>query len=220
MNGLSDHTLQDHGPKRWPWKKPQLYKADNLKGTIRLFIFNGYNCKFLNKIFLFFYFKSATSGKYIQHLFRLTLVIHCFKEVCNFINEKFNKKQEIKYDENNNAIPFRRLKIGDDSFQEIDQAFTESISQIKSIKLETIKLGNNLLQNFLKTKLIMAGYVALDWNLDFFVLADRFAENYNQSRLDSTSDSINLEQTKLTDIQKLMRWIMLYVGNKQQILTR
>ena len=66
----------------------------------------------------------------------------------------------------------------------------------------------------------MAGYVALDWNLDFFVLADRFAENYNQSRLDSTSDSINLEQTKLTDIQKLMRWIMLYVGNKQQILTR
>jgi hypothetical protein len=135
------------------------------------------------------------------------LIVYCFNEVFEYINDNYNKT----FDKNNK---FKILRIIDNEYKEFEAKFKDHIKSITKVKLKAIQYANNLLQYLLKNKLIIAGYKVVDWSKDYFDITNELRTQYSQSQ--------NMDMPKNSYMEKLMVFILMFTGvkSKNQKLTK
>ncbi len=130
------------------------------------------------------------------------MIVHCFYEVFEYINENYNKT----FDTNNN---FKILRITDKNYKEFEAKFKDHIKLITKVKLKAIQYANKLLQYLLKNKLIIAGYKVVDWSKDYFDITNELRTQFSQFQNRTTDVS------KQSYLEKLMVFILMFKGKNQ-----
>ena len=152
---------------------------------------------------------------------RLTLIIDAFALAFNYINLNYNQK----YQNVNNVAGqqvFERLQIDHPIFKSFEDNFRSKIkeSPVIEVKRDSIASANKLLQFFIKTKLIIAGYKVSNWLNDFFDLISQLKISFSTNYLISTRNEINETRSdEKTILRKLMCFILKYKGKNESLVT-